>query len=363
VTSPDVRLGRWEVARRAVALRDPANRASRHPHTLLSTASESIVAIPSDEPEQLPVWRTLADIDDTPQRDLLLNMFEPDGPNMAYSAGGVGKGSTLAWSAGEFVKMGMRPMIYDPENRPKEWARRTSGLGIDRSRIIYVQPKELPRALMGRPLWDVIPYIGKIASAAGADILFVDSILGGMGIGEERLKSDAQAPYLYVAALDSLGIPSVSTGHTSRATPEGEPYGSVSWVNAMRLTWLGTPGEGEGHRVRWRPRKRNERGHIPAVLLHFSYDNNVLTRVERSDDELNTRSWLIAALKAGERTVEDLAEELAESFEEATPAIIDRTKARLRQALARMKKDFIVAKATGRRNAPWRLVKDIRHND
>ena len=103
--------------------------------------------------------------------------------------------------------------------------------------------------MMGRPAWDIAPHLGRIVSSAGVDILFVDSILPAVGVGEERLKSDAQAPYLYVAAFDAIGIPSVSFGHPPRATPDGEPYGSVSWVNAMRLTWLGTSGEGEGHKV------------------------------------------------------------------------------------------------------------------
>jgi hypothetical protein len=39
----------------------------------------------------------------------------------------------------------------------------------------------------------------------------------------------------------------------------------------MRLTWIGTRAEGDGHRVRWRPRKRNERGHIAGVLLTVGY--------------------------------------------------------------------------------------------
>jgi hypothetical protein len=311
---------------------------------------------PNHDGADKTTWRTLADIDSTAPQDLVLGMFEPDGPNLLYAAGGVGKGATLADAAGKLIELGMRPLIYDPENRPKEWSRRTSGLGIDRSQIAYMQPKELPRSLLGRPLWDVIPHIGKVARAAGADIVFIDSILAGMNIGEERLKSDAQAPYLYVAALDALGIPSVSTGHTSRATPEGEPYGSVSWVNAMRLTWLGTPGEGEGHRVRWRPRKRNERGHIAAVLLRFVYEDNVLIEVERSDDEENTREWLTTALANGARTVEDLADDLAESSDELTPQAIERAKTRLRQTLARMKRDGLAAKVSGKRGSPWTLV-------
>jgi hypothetical protein len=330
---------------------------------LLADAGAYVVASRADavnaaEDLPAPTWRTLADIDATPPADLWLGMLEPEGPNLMYGTGGVGKGSTFAYLIGELLKIGLKPMIYDAENRPKEWSRRCNGLRIPREKIVYVQPHELPAALLGQPLWNIVPYLGTIRRAAGADILFLDSILAGMNVGEERLKSDAQAPYLYVRALDALGIPSVSIGHTSRATPEGDPYGSVSWVNAMRLTWLGTPAEGVGHRVRWRPRKRNERGAIDAVLLQFNYaDGKTLSSVDRYDDELNTRTWILAAFAKGERTVEDMAEELAESFDDVTPAVLDRIKARLRQALGRMKKELLVCKATSKRNAPWRLTR------
>jgi hypothetical protein len=304
---------------------------------------------------QEPPWRTLADISDDPPAELILGMLE-HGPNCLYAAGGTGKGSTAAWLIRELQRVGMKSMIYDPEGRPREYARRTSGLGVDRSRVVYVQPGDLPRQLMGRPAWDIAPHLGKIVQATGSDILFIDSILPAVGVGEERLKSDAQAPYLYVAALDALDIPSVSFGHPPRGTPEGEPYGSVSWVNAMRLTWLGTSAEGDGHKVRWRPRKRNERGHISGVLLTFEYDGNVLRNVIRDDDEETTREWLLVALLREARTVEDLAEELADqSPRETTGAEIERTKARLRQTLGRMKVDGLAVKQTTKRNSPWML--------
>ena len=48
----------------------------------------------------------------------------------------------------------------------------------------------------------------------------------------------------------------------------------MAWVAAMRMTWIGTRGEGDGHHVRWRPRKRNERGYIAGVLLTFEYGDD-----------------------------------------------------------------------------------------
>lgn len=256
-----------------------------------------------EEDPPLPTWRTLADVADDPPGALLLGILEPDGPNLLNAAGGTGKGTSGAWMIRELIESGRRPMIYDAENRPKEWARRTSGLGVDRSRVIYLQPADLPRAMLGRPLWDAAPHLGAVAHASGADLLFIDSILAAVGVGEERLRSDAQAPYLYVAALDALAIPSVSFSHPPKGQPDGDPFGSVAWINAMRLTWQGTAAEGTGHRVRWRPRKRNERGHIAGVLLTFSYSaDGRLADAVREDDDESTREWILAGLTFGART-------------------------------------------------------------
>ena len=150
--------------------------------------------------------------------------------------------------------------------------------------------------------------------------------------------------------LDALGIPSLSFGHPPKGQPEGEPFGSVAWVNAMRLTWNGTHAEGDGHVVRWRPRKRNERGHIPGVLLTFDYgDDNRLSSVTREDDEESTRDWLMAALTAGPRGAADLADELAEESEDhVTEDGLRRIKERLGRALRRMERDGAVVKEGGR---------------
>jgi hypothetical protein len=291
-------------------------------------------------------WRTLANISDDPPGRLLLDMWEPDGPNLAYAAPGTGKGSTGAWTCVEAQAAGMRPMIYDPERREREWARRASGLGGDRSQVIYLQPADLPATLAGRPIWDAAAHLGRVARAAGADLLLVDSIVPATGIGAERLKSDAEVPFQYVRALDGLGIPSISFGHPPKGQPEGEPFGSFAWVAAMRFTWLGTKAESSEHQVRWRPRKRNERGHVPAVLLTFHYGpDDRLIGVDREDDEQGTREWLIAALTGAPRNVSELAEELAEETEEhVSDADVKRISERLRSVLRRMHRDGVVDK-------------------
>jgi hypothetical protein len=290
--------------------------------------------------ELVPGWRTLAEIPDEAPEPLLFGMCEPHGPTLPYAAPGVGKGMTGAYLVREAQALGMKAAIFDAEQREREWARRCSGLGVDRTGVVYITPHDLGARNAGRPLWESAPVLGAILHGAGADLLLVDSILPACAVGEERLRADAAVPFMFVAALDALGLPSVSFGHTPKGSPEGDPFGSFAWVASSRLTWLGTRAEGDRHAVRWRPRKRNERGHIPGLLLTFEYDEaGRLCGVTREDDEEVTRDWVLAALVHGPRSVADLAEDLLAETDDGSPGAAERIKERLSQALRRMKKD------------------------
>jgi hypothetical protein len=278
------------------------------------------------------------------------------GPNMLYAAPGTGKGLTGAWIACELDKLGLRPAVYDAERRPREWSRRVAGLGGDRSRIVYVEPSDLGPKHAGRPLWEATEALAPILRSAGADALLIDSVLPACGIAEERLRSDAAAPFLYVAALDALGIVTVSFGHPPKGRPEGEPFGSMAWVAAMRLTWLGSdaPTDG-GKRVRWRPRKRNERGHVPGILLHFDFgEDGRPCAAQQLDDEQDTRSWLLDALHDGPLTMAELVELAMADEEYATADMAERAKERLGSALGRMRRQGQVTReGTSGRNVRW----------
>ena len=319
----------------------------------LIDAAETVAEI-----DAAPTFRTLAEIDDAPPAPLILGLLEPTGPTLAYAAPGVGKGTTGSWIIRETQALGMRPAIYDAETRPREWSRRCAGLGVDRSRVPYITPADLGPKYAGRPLWESAPVLGSILRSAGADLLLVDSILPACAVGEDRLRSDAQTPFLFVTALEALGIPSLSFGHTPKGSPEGDPFGSFAWIAAMRLTWIGARAEGEGHRVRWRPRKRNERGHVPGLLLSFEYDaDGRLCGVTREDDEESTRDRLLAALIGGPRSAGDLADELLEDDDEPpTPDRRERTLERLKKALQRMRREGWVVKEGTTRNVVWRLA-------
>jgi hypothetical protein len=296
--------------------------------------------------DQSPSWRTLADISDEPPKDLLLGMLDPDGRTLLYAAPGVGKGSTGAWCAIELQKAGLRVAIYDAERRPREWARRVSGLGGDRAAIVYFDPADLGAKYAGVPIWDAIGRIADVVRESASDVLIVDSIMPSLNLEERRLLNDPSVPFAYDAALASLARPALSFAHPPKGQPEGEPFGSFAWVAAHRLTWLGVRLSGEAHRVRWRVRKANERGHVPGVLLQFGYEDNRLASVIREDDDESTRDWILAALYNGPETVGELVTlEAEEQGEYLTSDAIERAKARLGKALYRMKTEGWVIKA------------------
>jgi hypothetical protein len=288
--------------------------------------------------------RTLADVSDEPPGELLFGMLEPSGATLGYAGPGTGKGITGAYLVTEALKLGMRPVIFDAERRPREWARRVSGLGGDRNRVVYIEPPDLGTIRAGRPFWEVVDAVKDRLVRAGCDFFILDSLLPASGIGEDRLRSDAQAPFLFVGALDSLLVPSLSFGHPPKGQPEGDPFGSMAWLAAFRLTWLATAAEGRGHRIRWRPRKRNERGHIPGFLLDVQYEDGRPCLVTRSDDEESTRDWLLAALVHGPRALGDLAEDMLAEHEEPGAGEVDRIKERLSRALRRMAREGWIEK-------------------
>ena len=316
-----------------------ALRADRAPMGVASSP-ESIGAPP-------PTWRTLAEISDDPPGDLLLGMLDPDGRTLAYAAPGAGKGSTGAWLATELAHMGRRVAVYDSERRPREWSRRVSGLGGERTAITYFDPSDLGPSYAGVPIWDAIERIAYVLRETGSDVLMIDSVFTSLNLDERRLLNDPSVPFAYEAALSTLGMPVLSFAHPPKGQPEGEPFGSFAWVAAHRLTWLGVRLPGDEHQVRWRVRKANERGHVPGILLRFGYgDDSRLVSAIREDDDESTRDWILGALRDETKTVADLvALEFEELGDYAGTEATEKAKARLGKAIYRMNRDGWVTKA------------------
>ena len=312
---------------------------------------------------QAPTWRTLADISDDPPRDLLLGMLDPDGATLAYAAPGAGKGSSGAWLATELSRIGRRVAVYDAERRPREWSRRVSGLGGERTAITYFDPSDLGPKYAGVPIWEAIERIAYVIRETASDVLIIDSVFTCLNLDERRLLADPSVPFAYEGALSRLGIPVLSFAHPPKGQPEGEPFGSFAWVAAHRLTWLGVRLPGDAHQLRWRVRKANERGHVPGILLRFEYgDDSRLVSAIREDDDESTRDWILEALRDGPKTVADLvALEFEELGDYPGTEATERAKARLGKAVYRMKREGSVSPAGKEGRAQkWALPARVR---
>ena len=100
------------------------------------------------------VGRTLADVSDAPLEPLLFGAIETSGGTIMSAPGGTGKGFTGIYFCDLGVSEGMTPLVIDFENRPGEWSRRLSGLGITRDRVAYLSRQDLPASHKSRPLMD-----------------------------------------------------------------------------------------------------------------------------------------------------------------------------------------------------------------
>ena len=168
------------------------------------------------------------------------------------------------------------------------------------------------------------------------------------------MKSDPQLPWEYMAAIESIGVPTVSFAHPPRGRVDGDPFGSVMWVNASRLVWTGSRAEGKDHRVRWRAHKNNERGNVSGFLLAFTYGSDRrLESVTWEDDETATREWVLLTLgTAGvPMSVADLADEWLTDDDYPTPEVVERTKSRIRQMLNRLLTERLVERS-GSKSGP-----------
>jgi hypothetical protein len=311
-------------------------------------------SVPRVVPEPL-AWRTLADVADDPAQPLIVGMLEPS-QTLMVAPPGTGKGMTGAWLISEALGAGLVPLIYDAERRPSEWSRRVGGLGVNKSVVGYLTPDDLPRVLRGRPLWDAAPYLRQVVQLRGIGLLLVDSALPAVGKGEEAMRSDPSVPWLYVAGLAEIGVAAATFAHPPKSQPDGDPFGSFAWKAAHRLVWSGQRAEGSEHRVRWRSRKANERGRLPAVLLAFTYRDDRLIAVTRSDDEEATRDFILSELASGPHTRQELVDVLLEDEEEVSDAQAAAAGSRIARALTRMAgQGWVNAPPRGAHKGSWSL--------
>jgi hypothetical protein len=204
----------------------------------------------------------------------LLERYHPTAHTIIFGPGGIGKGSLLANDVMRLARQGHRVLIIDFEHHPEEWRPRIFTLGgVDvLSEVGYVQPP--PGAI-----WDP-QQLADLAAAIEhhrATILVVDSIVMACQ-GVDTSGGDTKAPTQYAAAIEHLGLPTISLAHVPKDNKNPEhPFGSAFWTYTARLTYSLTA-KGE-HRI-LQSRKSNNYEHAPKAQIELIWDDNRLLSVE-----------------------------------------------------------------------------------
>jgi hypothetical protein len=179
----------------------------------------------------------LGAISTEPPPPLLLDRLDPIGHTIVYGTGGIGKGTLASKWIGELVQDDdARVLIVDYELHPEEWARRIEGLGYWdlKDRIIWTAPNGTDAKVTQGALWDHTAALKALVEQAGITYMVIDSVIQAC-MGADVTEQDA--PTRYAAALQKIGVPTLSLGHVRRDGDTEYPFGSVGWHNNARLTW------------------------------------------------------------------------------------------------------------------------------
>lgn len=190
--------------------------------------------VTDDDLAALLGMRALADVPLIPPAPLICERYEPSEPSLLYGPGGVGKGRLAAQDIASLTRSGQVVLVVDYEDHEQEWRSRIDQCGGDLSRVYLLAPHS---AAWGGPkgtIRDHAPLIRRAALLVGATFLVVDSaVMAVAGIDP----SDPRAPQVYSAALQEIGLTSLTIAHVNREHDLRYPFGSVFWHNTARITW------------------------------------------------------------------------------------------------------------------------------
>jgi hypothetical protein len=128
--------------------------------------------------------------------------------------------------------MGGRVLILDYENHGSEWARRINSLAgaAALEDVSWVAP--LTEGLGA--IWTHAEAIRDYVLANDITFLVVDSAAFACA-GEDPSK--AETAIRYGAALQVIGVPSLTLAHVTKLHDARYPFGSAFWHNAIRVSW------------------------------------------------------------------------------------------------------------------------------
>lgn len=217
--------------------------------------------------------RSLGTISTAPPDPLLIERLDPEGHTILFGDGGIGKGTLASSWILQLARADRRVLILDYENHPEEWARRTFGLGATeeiRADIGHIAPLTPHWHGPSGAIWDHQEHLRAIIEEHGYDCVVVDSIVPACGATNP---SDPEAASQYAAAIEYLGVPTLSLAHVNRAKDYSKPFGSAFWHNLARMTWSM---EKEGDLVLMKSRKANNYRRAAAQTIEVFWNEQGL---------------------------------------------------------------------------------------
>jgi hypothetical protein len=287
----------------------------------------------------------LNEADRTPPPDLLLNRLDPAKATVLFGPGDIGKGTTACSWIVRMHKLGYRVLIADYESNEEEWARRIYGLGgIDvLNDTIHISPSRE----WGGAIWDHVDKLQEQVEKEDRTYLVIDS--AGMACGGLD-PSKPEAAIQYGAAIQQIGIPSLTLAHVTKAHDARYPYGSVYWHNIPRMSWSLMPKSQDKLLV---CRKANNYEKPGASTITFEYYNRILGEVNERPAEWTLEERIAEILADGEaKTPTAIAAAISEDAEPG-----DETKANIVSATLSkgLKRAGMAYKFTATGGGKWAL--------
>lgn len=262
-------------------------------------------------------------VDETVPRVVIAPLLAADDPVILFGDGGSAKsmlGLALAMSvesgipyADLHVSQSLRAAYLDFEWQATPHRRRMQALcgGGELPSLVYI-----PCGAEG-PLSAQVERLQRIIHERSIEYVFIDSVaLACAGPPEE-----AGVCLDFFQALTRLNVGACLLAHINRGGDEERPFGSTFWHNSARSTWFLEANQEPGTPrldLALTNRKSNDGPKAPSFALHFEFEPN-RTTIRRADlasipelaGTLPLKDRIRPLLKAGPRTVADIAEHLA----------------------------------------------------
>lgn len=173
------------------------------------------------------VW-LLADVQASPNGELLLNKIHPTDHTILFGDGGTGKGVVAAWWVARLTKEHhMRVLVLDYEaHASHEWRPRVERFGGNLNHVFIMQPSEA--------IWDAAGAVNEVIARNDIDLVVVDSVTYAcLGVEVEKSATAAQ----YSVAIAQFHRPVLSLAHVTKTDLNpAHPFGSIFWSNGARIT-------------------------------------------------------------------------------------------------------------------------------